>query len=86
MATIKTSFMRSVFPPHFFPIAPPAMKALLWQSLTDQHLSVREAMVQFLGDTLQTSIAAEFADMMIEDYEKSWNDYRAVEALKSTRA
>ena len=78
--------MRSVFPPHFFPDAPPAIKALLWQSLTQQHSSVREAMAQFLGGALQTSVAAEFADMMIDDYEKRWNDYQVVEALRTRRA
>jgi len=86
METIKASFVQSVFPPHFFPDAPPAMKAFLWQSLPDQHSSVREAMVQFLSGSLQTSVAVEIADMMIDNYEKSWNDYRIVEALRTTRA
>lgn len=86
MGTIKTSFVKAAFPSHFFPNAPPAMKALLWQSLTDQHSSVREAVLQFLSGSLQTSVASEIADMMIDDYEKSWDDYRVVAALGTTRA
>lgn len=39
--------------------------------------------MQFLGDSLQTLIAKEFVDMMIDDYEKSWGIYCTAEILKT---